>query len=718
MRMKCRFRKRVAGIIAASMLLVSAAGCGNAGVVVDNNEAQTVKENSAIDGTDNSDKAAAENVADTGGGLGAETQEADNGDAQAAGGEAANEAWADLSVDEILAKMTTREKIEQMMLVSYRIWKEIPEANGKDVNKTVENTEDQIPEVNVTELNDVIRENIKSHSYGGTVLFAQNYLDAEQTLKLIADLQKTSVEGGALPMIVATDQEGGSVSRITFGTSGVGNMALAATGDPDNARKMAHIYGEELSLLGVNADYAPVVDVNNNPSNPVIGVRSFSDDPEKVSEYGIAYMEGLKETGTIATLKHFPGHGNTDTDSHTGFPCIQSTYDELKEFELIPFQNLIDAGADMVMTAHIQYPQIEKETYTSIKTGEEVYLPATMSHAILTDILRNDMGFEGVVVTDALDMAAITDNFESKDVIKLAINAGANMLMLPIITDTDIFKKTQEMTEMAVEMAESGEVDMDMVDDSVRRILLLKEKYGILEKTDFEVTDDQITAAREEIGSDDKRKAAVEIALKGITLLKNDDNAFPVNMSEGETTLLLFSESCGSRVAAGELAKEYLTEHELLPKDAEVKVLVNTTENEEECLEAAKDADHVILIYRTYNTANLDPATDDGISSAVFDKIIAARHKDGRKVILISCQLPYDAARFSDADALVLAYNSSPMKTIPPKKGEGSASIPNLPVAIGAALGYEEISGSLPVNIPALDREYKYTDKILYERAD
>ena len=184
-------------------------------------------------------------------------------------------------------------------------------------------------------------------------------------------------------------------------------MALAATGNPEYARTMASIYGRELGLVGVNTDFAPVMDINNNPNNPVIGVRSFGDSPETVAEYGIPFMEGLHDQGTIVTLKHFPGHGNTDTDSHTGFPCIESTYEELKDFELVPFQAAFEAGADMIMTAHIQYPKIETDTYTSISTGEEVYLPATMSHTILTDILRGDMGFDGLVVTDALDMAAI-----------------------------------------------------------------------------------------------------------------------------------------------------------------------------------------------------------------------------------------------------------------------------------------------------------------------
>ena len=133
----------------------------------------------------------------------------------------------------------------------------------------------------------------------------------------------------------------------------------------------------------------------NRYSSVIIGVRSFSDSPEIVSEFGEAYLRGLKSTGTIATLKHFPGHGDTGTDSHTGFPCINKTYEELKAFELIPYETAIAGGADMIMTAHIQFPEIEKETYVSVSTGNEVYLPATMSHVILTDILRGDMGFEG-----------------------------------------------------------------------------------------------------------------------------------------------------------------------------------------------------------------------------------------------------------------------------------------------------------------------------------
>ncbi len=618
-------------------------------------------------------------------------------------------------VEEILGRMTTRDKIEQMMIVPYRVWKEVPEGTESEGTTTVENSEDEIPEINVTELNDEIRKDIMSHHYGGTLLFSENYQTAEQTLKLVSDIQQTNLDGGGIPMIVATDQEGGNVYRVEFGTAGVGNMALAATGDPENAKKMASIYGYELSLLGINTDFAPVMDVNNNPGNPVIGVRSFSDSPEVVSEFGAKYIEGLHEMNTIATLKHFPGHGNTDTDSHTGFPRINSSLDELKAFELVPFQKAIDSGADMIMTAHIQYPQIEKETCTSISTGEEVNLPATMSRTILTDVLRKDMGFEGVVVTDALDMGAITENFSDEDVLTLSINAGANMLILPAITDTAIFQHVKDMVDTAVRLTEEGKIDSAMVDDSVRRILTLKKKYGLLDRAEYTVSDEMISAAESGVGSKENRAAEWEIATKALTLVKNDA-AFPIHPAEDEKTLILFADSCGSRVETGELVVNKLVADGVLQDASAVSVLVNTPENEEECLQAAAEAAHVILVHRTYDLVNMNPNDENGISSAVFDRIISQRHEDGKKVIVVTIQLPYDAARFTEADAVLLTYNSSPMRELPPESGAGSAYCPNLAAALYACFTEEEVTGKLPVDIYALDADYNITDRILYER--
>lgn len=194
-------------------------------------------------------------------------------------------------IEAILAGMSLEEKVGQMMVVSFRVWADASAAGQ--------------PGDDVTELNDEIRACIAENHFGGTLLYAENCRDAQQTLRLVADIQESNRAAGGVPMLVCTDQEGGNVTQLGFGTTGPGSMALAATGDPGNAKAMAAIYGEELGLLGINTDFAPVMDVNNNPNNPIIGARAFSDTPETAAEYGIAYVEGLHAAGCIATLKHF-----------------------------------------------------------------------------------------------------------------------------------------------------------------------------------------------------------------------------------------------------------------------------------------------------------------------------------------------------------------------------------------------------------------------------
>lgn len=695
-------------LLAGSILICLLSGCGSNGAKGDladeAKSVETAETNAGSQVTAPGETAGMTSEPAGTAGTGQAKEAAESGETGAPAESKETAAAADSArIDEILSNMTLEEKIGQMMVVSFRVWE-----NEKDTKKaSVENTTGDTEGKDVTELNDEIRKCIAKYHFGGTILFAQNYTDPEQTLRLVADMQKANQEGGGLPLLVSTDQEGGYIVRMTYGTTGPGNMALTATGDPENARKMASIYAEELGLLGVHADYAPVLDTNNNPNNPVIGVRAFSDDPQTVAEYGTAYIEGLHDGGMIATIKHFPGHGNTDTDSHTGFPCIQSSYEELKSFELVPFQKAIDAGADMVMTAHIQYPKIETDTYTSKTTKEKVYLPATMSDTILTDILRGDMGFEGVVVTDALDMAAVTDNFSTEDTIRMTINAGADMLILPTIMNMSLYDKNIEMTEMAIRLARDGKISMDRIDESVRRILTLKQKYGLLDQTDFNVTEEAVNASVNGIGKAENRETAWEMAEQAVTVYKNDDGAYPVKMEDGQKALILFSDSAAGRAGAGELAKEMLTEKEALPKDADITIMVNTQDNEKKCLKAAKNADHVILVYRTIGADSLDPDTEAGFSSAVFDRVIEERHKAGKKVIFVSCQLPYDAARFPEADAIVLTYGSGLMEELPPKTGKNSAYMPNLPAALCACFGQGDANGSLPVTIPSLDKKYR-----------
>lgn len=615
-------------------------------------------------------------------------------------------------VEAVLSGMSTEEKVGQMMSVAFRFWKENPAEEAA----TVQNAEKENPETAVTGLNEKMRACLKKYHFGSFTLFRENCRDAEQTIRLTADIQAANQEGHGIPMLIAADQEGGTVTRLGFGTSGPGSMALAATGNPGSAEAMAEVYGEELRRVGIHVNYAPVLDINNNPNNPVIGVRSFSDDPETVSRFGEAYIRGLHRAGAIATIKHFPGHGNTVTDSHLSLPYIGSTAQELKAFELVPFRAAIEAGADMIMTAHIQYPEVEQETHISCSTGERIHLPATMSRRFLTEILRGEMGFEGVIITDALNMAAIENNFTDEDTIRLTIGAGVDILMLPIVLDMGTFQRIQEMTDTAVRMVKNGEINEERINASVRRILKLKEKYGLLEQTDFTVTEEKLRAAVRTLHSPEHRKTAESLAEKALTLLKNDNHAFPISLRNGEKTLILFSNSSANRVMAAEMAIRRLKAELPVPEGTEMKVMVHTGANGDECLEAALNADHAVLVHRFYCAGCLDPRTEEGSSTALFDRVIDARKRKNQSSVLVSCQLPYDAGRFPEADAILLTYGSSVAWKLPAESGAGSDYVPNLPAALCACFGLGKPSGILPVSIPAVNKQYQLTDEILYFR--
>ncbi|MBQ1340243.1 MAG: beta-hexosaminidase, partial [Ruminococcus sp.] len=237
------------------------------------------------------------------------------------------------SIDQMVSEMTTEQKIEQMIMLSLRPWNE----NGKNTH--------------VTSLNDVHKKLIEEHNFVGICLFADNITSTTQTVALTSEIQQAAMNSDTgIPMLISADQEGGSIYRLGTGTPTSGNMALGATGDPSLAYENASIIGSEIKALGINTDLAPVLDVNNNPSNPVINIRSFSSDPELVRKMGMEYINGLQSKGVITTSKHFPGHGDTATDSHTGLPLIDKSYDDLKKLELVPYTDAVSV-TDMIMTA-------------------------------------------------------------------------------------------------------------------------------------------------------------------------------------------------------------------------------------------------------------------------------------------------------------------------------------------------------------------------------
>ena len=598
-------------------------------------------------------------------------------------------------INEKIASMTLQEKIAQMIIPAFRRW---------DIDNQIDETEmidGESPEdqrgIAVTELNDEFREVISKYSFGGVILFSDNFESTEQTVRLINDINDAnSRSGSGIGLFICTDEEGGSVVRLNSGTAFSGNMALAAAGDTSLTTSAAGFIGEELNAVGVNVNLAPDSDVNNNPGNPIIGIRSFSDDPQMVADYASAYIEGLHNENVLAAAKHFPGHGNTMTDSHTGLPMIDLSYEELKQVELVPFESCISAGTDFIMTAHIQYPQIESETYTSIKDGSEIYLPATLSKTIITDILRGDMGYDGLVITDALVMKAIRDNFDPMDTAKLAINAGEDMLLMPIYTNSpDSLAALDVYIAGIVEMVQNGEIDEAKIDAAVNRILRTKVKYGLIEgDCSAKNPDEIIENAVSVVGSENHHEHEWEIAKKGITLVKNENSAFPMDASRS-TVVLCPAES---QIESVQYGINRLKDDGIIPEDADITVQLYSNADPGEADTMIGSAENVIAITQQFSINSINPGTSAGSGSAFLDAVIATQHDRGGSFLQISARLPYDAARFPEADAVLIAYG------------------PNIPAAIYVAFGGSVPSGKLPVNIPKLNSDYTYSDEILYER--
>ena len=263
---------------------------------------------------------------------------------------------------------------------------------------------------------------IQQHHVGGIIFFSRNVRDAQQTLALTSELQALAREAGhRYPLLIAIDQENGVVRRLGRGsTIFPGSMALGATGSEALAHDVALATGRELRALGINLNLAPVLDISNNPDNPVIGVRSFGEDPAQVARFGVAAVRGLQGAGVLTSVKHFPGHGDTAVDSHQTLPNIPHTLRRLDDVELVPFRAALAAGADSVMIAHVALPQL---------MGSAA-LPATVSPAIVRGLLRERLGFDGVVISDCLEMRAVTETVGTERGAVMALQAGIDLLLV------------------------------------------------------------------------------------------------------------------------------------------------------------------------------------------------------------------------------------------------------------------------------------------------
>ena len=595
-------------------------------------------------------------------------------------------------VADILAGMTTEDKVAQMLMPAFRY------QTGPDGKLT-----------GIEEITPAISAKLEKYGFAGAIFFAQNTVDSRKTAVMIDAMQKANaLKPGRTQLLCAIDQEGGPVARLGHGCRLPGNMTLGAAGDEESVKKIANVIAEELTALGFNYDAAPVLDVNSNPSNPVIGLRSFSDDPKTVSRFGVIFMKELQKAGIVATLKHFPGHGDTDTDTHTGLASVDRSLDELKVRELVPFQACIDAGAEAIMTAHIEYPQIETQTVISKASGEPIHLPATLSKKIMTGLLREEMGFNGVIITDAMNMDAIAKHFDPLEAAKLAINAGVDIILMPVDLSTDEgMKALDDYIAALCAMVEKGDIPLERINESAGRVLKLKEKHGLLDP--YAGSPSDVSS----VGGKAHHDIEAEVVKKALTLLKNE-SGLPLP-SDGKISIVVpFS----SQVQSVAYAIDNLKENGILKTDADVRILHTGTVSAEDLKRAAAESERTVLVSALYEKKELNPTTEDGATGALYDQLIEEAHQAGKKVVLLSAQLPYDAARFQKADAIVLCYYASGMSE-DPRKAEGSPAQygPNIPAAVECLFTPDHVyTGRLPLDLPALTDDWDYSDTVLYSR--
>lgn len=591
---------------------------------------------------------------------------------------------------DIVANMTLEEKLGQMIMPDFRKWQEEGQESQQDLTK----------------VNDEIAAIIDKYDLGGVILFAENVKKADQTTTLIHDLQQVAIndEDGNLPLLITLDQEGGIVTRLGEGTNLPGNMALGATRNEKASYDAGYVIGKELNALGVNVNFGPVLDTNNNPQNPVIGVRSISSNPELVGTLGANIAKGIQEQGVAATAKHFPGHGDTATDSHYGLPVVDKSIEELRKTELKPFQIAVNNGIDMIMTAHIQFPQVEKDTVTSKLDGSEIGIPATLSDDIITGVLRNEMGYDGVVITDAMNMKAIADHFGELESTKMAINAGIDIVLMPTIlrSNADV-EKLDHIMNGILEAVKSGEIKEEEITDSVERIVKLKIDRGIIDLKDSDISlEDKLNKAKEVVGSKENREIERRISEEAITVTKNENNILPLNPVEGEKVLLIAPND--SQLQSMKFGINRLVHEEKLNAvELDTYSYTGIGSINEILKGKIEEADYVIVASLASNASHLKPGSwSRDLPSLVIDY----GNELGKDTVLVSLRNPYDVAAYDNANAQVIAYGFKGMDptegdTLYPTKSSG----PNIPAAISVIFGGAEAKGKLPVDIPVLNED-------------
>jgi beta-glucosidase-like glycosyl hydrolase/CubicO group peptidase (beta-lactamase class C family) len=461
-----------------------------------------------------------------------------------------------------------------------------------------------------------------------------------------------------IPLLVAADFERGTAMRLDEGTAFPHSMAVAATGRPEDAYTMGKITAIEARAAGVPWIFAPDADVNSNPDNPIINTRSFGEDPARVSAFVAAFVRGVEENGGIATAKHFPGHGDTSTDSHLDLPTVTSDRAHLDRVELAPFRAAIAAGVSTIMTGHLAVPALEPDPN----------VPATMSPAISTDLLRKQMGFDGLVVTDALDMGGVTVRYPPGEVAVRSLLAGSDVLLVPPVLDAAL--------EAVRDAVASGRIPMSRLDEAVTRVLRAKAKLG-LNKSQMVA----LNALAHNFDRPEFERAALDIADRGVTLLRDDQHLLPLDGTKPLRALLVAVSGDNDPFPAGNLENEIRWRVDSLQT---VRMDTRFVRADTVKLPAPDTYDVAIaaLFVRVADRKGSVGLPED--EAKVVDALLAA----GKPVIVACFGSPYLLERFPNTKTWIAAFSTSEIA----QRGLGRALFGEVPVA-----------GRLPVTIPGVE---------------
>ncbi|MCE1164523.1 MAG: glycoside hydrolase family 3 protein [Bacteroidetes bacterium] len=546
-------------------------------------------------------------------------------------------------VDLILGKMSLREKIAQMIVTySDGVYLDESDAEYKRLDKL-----------------------ITGEKIGGIIFFKGKVLEETRTINKLQALSE-------IPLLISQDFERGTAMRLEDGSIFPNNMAIGATRNKELAYKMGFQISKECRAIGVHQNYSPVLDVNNNPKNPIINVRSFGEDPALVSEMGLEMIRGLQDGNVIATAKHFPGHGDTDIDTHNDLPVINYGMDRLNKIELVPFKNAVNNGVKSVMLAHISFPELDKTPN----------IPSSLSPAVATGLLKNQLNFNGLVVTDALNMSGITKYFTTEQVALSCVEAGIDLILMP---------QGETRTIDAIEKAvNSGKFTEERIDASAKKILEAKEWLKLF---DNKYTDE--SKVMQVVNSEYAQELSQTIADQSITLVRNDD-VLPIEKKKTNDKCLILSMYYGNEPENTQYFYEEFTKQtgDVFNNVVKTMAINGDIISLEAAFKKMDDFDfYVIPLFIKVKMKSGSVAMNE--SQADYINFLTYNNK---KVIVISFGNPYLMDNFPEVPAYICAYGDSK---------------PSIKAAIKSLIGDINPKGKLPVTI---NDNYKFGHGLSYKK--